>query len=470
VVQQRTLFHHGRADFLISDITALNDLLELTGDQAISTEPLVTAKAALTEMFSDENVTKLTDAVEAGTGEVTKLITDACAPVMSALDARISKLGEVDAARADPAFAGLKLQVAEVSKTKRVDVEGFVVFKSRAENVSTALETFGTNVSAKLVSAVGDKIIAAKAAGLGAFLPSFDEAEQAYSALSSGNMELAAIPPVADAIGASLEAAQTEMDDALTLNTDLRTDLAVILSNVEDRGLGAFEPFTTITSGFKNVDPLDLASQNEELGAQIAMVQDFLDRVDAGEFLNCNLVDGLNFAAVSSGGFSPVAAPLLQKQEIVSSDTQNPLPSMYCIQMNHVTGEDINTYKEALGPRDQPVLDEIERVKVDDEGRATNVSHWLATRYATWVGKTSDQAVCLPPADAVLNAISAMGGQISAVGAGELFAESCGGSEVLKRNVVLRMDGDKLTASCVSSSAVVEDMAFRLTVGALCEN
>jgi len=51
----------------------LNDLLELTGDQAISTEPLVTAKAALTEMFSDENVTKLTDAVEAGTGEVTKL-------------------------------------------------------------------------------------------------------------------------------------------------------------------------------------------------------------------------------------------------------------------------------------------------------------------------------------------------------------------------------------------------------------
>jgi len=453
VTQQRSLFHQGQADYVIADMTALNGILELSGDQALSVEPIASAKSALMEEFTDENVAQLSQVVADGTTSVSGVIAAASEPVIAELTARFAKLAAVEAAQADPAFAGLKLQVEDATGTLPVDVE--------------TLSVFGTDLTAKLIAAVQSRIFAAKAEGLGSFLPSFNEAEQAFSALSAGNVELAAIPPVADAIDASLDAARTELAGALDQNTKLRTDLAIIQATVEARGLSAFEPYTDVIGGFDDVDTLDLASQNTTLTGQIASVRDFLDRFDAGEFLNCNIVDGLALAAVSSEGFAPATAGILKKQEIVSDSTQKPLPSMYCLAMKHITLDDLYAYKDALGPRDQPILDEIDRARADDAGRAVNISHWLASRYAEWVGIETDAPVCLPPADAVLNA-SRLDGAAD-VDAGELFSDRCGGSDVLKRNIVLRMGEDRVMASCVSSSAVVEDMGFRLAAGALCE-
>lgn len=467
VTQQRSLFHQGQADHVVADITALNGILELSGDQALSVDPVVNAKNALMDEFTDENVALLTEVVAESTSLVAGRISGAAQPVVDALKARFADLEAVDAARAEPAFAGLKLQVEDATSTLPVDVETLTVFSARTGTVNAAIGAFATELSAKLIAAVDSKLVAARAEGLGNFLPSFDEAEQAFAALSSGHVELAAIAPVGDTVETSLAAARSEMTQALEDNMTLRTKLAVVMSTVSERGLEAFEPYKDVIGGFEDIDALDLVSQNSALNGQIASVQNFLDRFDAGAFLNCNIVDGFALAAVSSTGFKPEASDILKKQEIVSGSTPKPLPSMYCLSMKHITLEDLYVYKDALGPRDQPILDEIERARADEAGRAVNISFWLASRYAQWVGIEADAPVCLPPADAVLNATRL--DAADDVKSGELFVDSCGGSDVLKRNIVLRMGEDRITASCVSSSAVVEDMGFRLAAGALCE-
>jgi len=95
VTQQRSLFHQGQADYVIADMTALNGILELSGDQALSVEPIASAKSALMEEFTDENVAQLSQVVADGTTSVSGVIAAASEPVIAELTARFAKLADL---------------------------------------------------------------------------------------------------------------------------------------------------------------------------------------------------------------------------------------------------------------------------------------------------------------------------------------------------------------------------------------
>jgi hypothetical protein len=236
-----------------------------------------------------------------------------------------------------------------------------------------------------------------------------------------------------------------------------------------DAELSAHPARLELASSLAPLDVGHVLERNAALEGNIGLLEDLIRRFEAGELLACNF-NGVEMFPVVLG--PDVSAGTIQKMQDAAAASDLPALSAvapvdrvsFCLATAPVTMAELTEFRSTLKARQQDVRTEID-VAEDAGGAASNISFWLAQRYADHVGDGADMTVCVAPGLASIWARSQGGENFSSAGEGEMTRDNCNDASAISQKFALIGDG---RAECVNVNTRQPDLTFRLAAGDIC--
>jgi hypothetical protein len=313
--------------------------------------------------------------------------------------------------------------------------------------------------------------------GLGDFITQFAAAKSSFETLTAlktptDQASYATFSEQAFAAINNFDEAEAAFDDAQSLNQRLTGAFTEIQARIADSPLSIHPAYGEAQSELQPTDIGNVMVQNVALQTNVDRLTELLRAFEAGELMNCDFNGyamlpfdlpedrmtaglGLIGEAAEASGFTLASVPAADMR--------------FCISPNPVSVEDLNAFREKLRVRQQDIRNEIDVVRPAEGGAATNVSFWLAERFAEHIGEGAEEPVCVAAAYATAMAATSGRGDFSTDGGGEVFSDSCGdGGAVGKRLVLYGVGTDTVRSGCVSVNSRQPDLTFRLAAGDIC--
>lgn len=218
---------------------------------------------------------------------------------------------------------------------------------------------------------------------------------------------------------------------------------------------------------------LNVLDHNIQLQKNIEILEELVRKFENGTLINCSFENGFEMLPILSDAGSLEAGLTRIKKSVkksgVAFTAESSSATTFCINPAPVSHEELLAFGESLKVRQADVKAEVKNATAGSAGAAVNISYWLATRYAEWVGKKTKQQVCVAPAIAAVLAELSAPDKFETISTGELFKDNCGSQSAVRKKLVLYdVEDSGMTAGCVSNNSLRPELSFRLAAGDIC--
>nr|WP_285670582.1 caspase family protein [Limibaculum sp. NKW23] len=138
-------------------------------------------------------------------------------------------------------------------------------------------------------------------------------------------------------------------------------------------------------------------------------------------------------------------------------------PAQGCVRPVPVSYDDLRRFIDEAGRRDRGIRAAADSVERGFGGVAEGVSHWLATRYAAWLGERLDLPLCIARVDAMEAGARHAADRFEPATFRELSGDVCRRYENYVANLVVEIgtDGSE-TRRCINEFTPLKGQVFRL--------
>lgn len=330
----------------------------------------------------------------------------------------------------------------------------------------------------ELVEEIKDTMAALAQNGVGPYIEEFSLASTDYDNLKEVNLPQSqasydTYAAQAYLILANLDKSEEIYNTAVSSRKDLRSKYDDIVFEIDATPLGQHPEYIRVKAGLNISPDLNILEHNKQLGVNIEILAELVRKFEDGTLINCSFENGfamlpiLSDADILEKGSTRINKSV-RKSGVAYDEKSNGVLT-FCIDANPVTHDDLLAFGETLKVRQTDVKAEIGSVVKGSAGAAVNISYWLASRYADWVGKQVKQPVCVAPAIAAVMAEAAFPDKFETISTGELFSDSCGSQNAVRKKLVLYdVEDTGMSAGCVSNNSLRPKLSFRLAAGDIC--
>ena len=316
--------------------------------------------------------------------------------------------------------------------------------------------------------------------GIGSFVPEYTEGVNGLEALKGLNLpqnqtSYDTYSQKAYAVLDSLDGAREVVKKAKAENKALMEAYLALNAEIVATPLGKHPEYERVFSGLSVAQSANIIEQNAAVILNTETLEELFRKFKAGDLINCSFGEGYDMLPILLEGEEFATGNSLIEQAATNLGIAVKLQagdiSNFCISPKPVTKAELDAFGKTLRVKQTDIKTEIGNAKEGVDGGATNISFWLAKRYAAWVGKKIDKPVCVAPAIAAVLAHSKAPDRATTYATGELFAESCGSqSSVGKKLAITGIGSSSLVTSCVSNNSLRPKLAFRLAAGDICRD
>lgn len=272
---------------------------------------------------------------------------------------------------------------------------------------------------------------------------------------------------------ANLDNAEKIHSDAVSRKNDLTGKYDDLNGTISTTTLGNHPEYLRTIAELIVSPDLNILDQNAQLQKNIEILEELVRKFENGTLINCTFDNGFEMLPILSDA-EKLAEGLARinksvKKSGVAYTTEAGTVTTFCVNSAPVSHEELLAFGEKLKVRQADVKAEIANATSGSAGAAVNISYWLATRYAEWVGKKTKQQVCVAPAIAAVLAELSAPDKFETISTGELFKDNCGSQSAIRKKLVLYdVEDTGMTAGCVSNNSLRPELSFRLAAGDIC--
>lgn len=319
-----------------------------------------------------------------------------------------------------------------------------------------------------LLSEVAKTQSALESRGLGDFLSEYARAVEKAELLEGAPVplsepEYALFADRAKAVFELFDTAELAYEQLRNRNQTLTAEAAKLSKKISGLGLTSYTAYKEMQAALQPTDKGNLLDRTEATSGNVALQRELIRQFEAGELLNCSFA-GMVLTPYHFSEDEVAAASALMPAGQNAANA----PSRGCLSDTAVSMEALQTYRDGLAAREQSLKSEIDAASASDTGAATNVSYWLAARYADHVSERTGETFCVAPALATVLSASVKDSTLQTE-PGELFDDKCGeGSPTGSKLVLYGIGAGKFGVGCVSVNRRQSDLSFRLAAGEIC--
>jgi serine/threonine protein kinase len=330
----------------------------------------------------------------------------------------------------------------------------------------------------ELVQEIKDTMAALIENGVGPYIEEFSLASSGYDDLKEVNLPQSqesydTYASQAYLILANLDKSEEVYGTAVSTKKGLRKKFDDIVFAIEETPLGQHPEYIRVKAGLSISPDLNILEHNKQLEMNVETLAELVKKFEDGTLINCSFQNGFAMLPILSDadklekGSTRIAKSV--RKSGVSYEGKSNGVLTFCINANPVTYDDLQAFGETLKTRQTDIKAEIDSVVKGSTGAAVNISFWLASRYATWVGKQVKQPVCVSSAVAAVMAEATVPDKFETISTGELFSDSCGTQNAVRKKLVLYdVEDTGMSAGCVSNNSLRPKLSFRLAAGDIC--